>query len=344
MADRNPAREFALLRVPVPTLVNLLISSPGHTMGSLGHVSYNALGKPFFVLLFASLSYATSIIVIRTPDHVIVAADSVYRTGYGQEMGCKIMHEGAVYFANAGIVENDHTGFKVSQIAQVAIQLGSDDVNSSARLFSSMTIVPFTRALEELRLRHPDFYARYATRGPQPLQVVFMRGSLAPAFVVIYFTIESSAGVPVKVKSHSVECPGIGCPDGYGVRLLGDNGAAQRASKAAGFWGAGEIEGARKLVEAEIVDAPDDVRPPIDVLRLERQGSALDLPEGTMQGSQVIVQRTIITPVPTVWSRTGTSATAPGQDCASSTRRLKSGNHPANVGSAGTLRLDPGSV
>jgi hypothetical protein len=237
------------------------------------HLSRKALRKLFFVLPCASLSYATSIVVIRTPDHIIVAADSTIRTGYGRETGCKIMQEGAVYFANAGIVENDHTGFKVREIAQAAIQHGSsDDVNGGARLFSSMAAAPFARALEELRLRHPDFYQRYVKPGSQPLQVVFMRGSPAPAFVVIYFTIESGAGLPVRVISHSVECPGNGCPKGYGVRLLGDNDAAQRVSKEIGFWGSGEIEGARKLIESEIVDAPDSVGSPIDILRLDIHG------------------------------------------------------------------------
>jgi hypothetical protein len=241
-------------------------------MGNFGYVSYVALRKLFLGLLCASLSHATSIVVIRAPDHITVAADSMIRTGYGKEMGCKIMHEGTVYFANAGIVENDQTGFKVSTIAQVAIQQGSYDVRSSARLFSSMAIAPFTSALEELRSKHPDFYEKYVKRGPQPLQVVFMRGSPAPAFVIIYFTIDSSAGVPVKVTSHTQECPGNGCPNGYGVRLLGGNDAAQRASKVTGFWGEGEIEGAKKLVEAEIVRAPDTVGPPVEILRLDATG------------------------------------------------------------------------
>ncbi len=241
-------------------------------MGILGCVSYKALRKAFFVLLCASFSYATSIVVIRTPDHIIVASDSLFRTGSGQEMGCKIKHEGVVYFASAGIVENNNTGFKVNNIAQLAIQQGFYDVKSSARVFSSMVITPFIGALEELRRKHPDFYARQVEHRPQPLQVVFMRRSTAPAFVVIYLTVESPIGVPVKVKSHSLECPGDGCPNGYGARLLGDTDAAQRASKAAGFWNAGEVEGARKLVEAEIADAPGSVGPPIDILRLDING------------------------------------------------------------------------
>jgi hypothetical protein len=241
-------------------------------MGNFGYVPHAALRKPLLILLCASFSYATSIVIIRTPDHITVAADSMIRTEYGHEMGCKIMHEGAVYFANAGIVENDRTGFKVSTIAQTAIQQGSYDVKSSARLFSSMALAPFADALEELRSKHPDFYARYVKLGPQPLQVVFMRGSPAPAFVVIYFTIESSPGAPVRVKSHSQECPGNGCPNGSGVRLLGGNDAAQQASKMTGFWGEGEVEGAKKLVEAEILRAPDNVGPPVEMLRLDSTG------------------------------------------------------------------------
>jgi len=241
-------------------------------MGNFGYVPYVALRRPILVLLCVSFSHATSIVIIRAPDHITVAADSMIRTGYGHEMGCKIMQEGAVYFANAGIVENDQTGFKVSTIAQAAIQQASYDVKTSARLFSSMALLPFTNALEELRSKHPDFYEKYVKLGPQPLQVVFMRGSPAPSFVVIYFTIESSVGAPVKVTSHSQECPGNGCPNGYGVRLLGGNDAAQRASKVTGFWGEGEIEGAKKLVEAEIVRAPDNVGPPVEILRLDSTG------------------------------------------------------------------------
>lgn len=228
--------------------------------------------KPLLFLLCAAISHATSIVVIRTPDHITVAADSMIRTGSGAQTGCKIMHEGAVYFAGAGIIENDHTGFKVSKIAEQAIQQGFYDVNTCARLFSSMAVIPFSTALEELRNKHPDFYERYVKRGPEPLQVVFMRRSSAPAFAVVYFTIDSGPGAPVRVQSHSQECPGDGCPNGYGVRLFGDTGAAQRASKVDGFWGAGEIEGARKLIEAEIVEAPDSVAPPIDILRLELNG------------------------------------------------------------------------
>jgi hypothetical protein len=241
-------------------------------MGIFGCVSYKAFRKAFFGLLCVSFSHATSIVVIRTPDHIIVASDSLFRTGSGQEMGCKIKHEGVVYFATAGIVENDHTGFNVNNIAQLAIQQGFYDVKSSARLFSSMVITPFAGALEELRRKHPDFYARHVEHRPQPLQVVFMRRSAAPAFVVIYLTVESPIGVPVKVRSHSVECPGDGCPNGYGARLLGDTDAAQRASEVNAFWGAGEVEGVRKLVEAEIAAAPDSVGPPIDILRLDING------------------------------------------------------------------------
>jgi len=100
-----------------------------------------------------------------------------------------------------------------------------------------------------------------------------MNGEI-PAFSLVYFTIKTKADGVIDVDGHQDDCPGVACPDGSTVRILGENVAAKKAGDSPLFWsGKSDTDAVRRLVEIEIGDSPSDVGGPIDIIVVNRGGA-----------------------------------------------------------------------
>jgi len=236
-----------------------------------GHVAQNSYGVALATfLMFPNHATATSIILVRRPAHIVLAADSLAISAK-PHMVCKISHQGIVFYASAGVVDNTTTGFSAQAIAaQSAKATGS--VAAAARQFADKARSPFSISLTEIRRDHPDFYGREVRGKPEPLQTIFASmEKKIPVFALVYFTIKETPG-QVDVDSHISDCPGTACRSGYAAQLLGEDRAASKLGAVPSFWDRGDIEAAHQMVAAEITDRPGRVGGPVDIVLLNANG------------------------------------------------------------------------
>lgn len=226
--------------------------------------------------------HATTVSVIRTPQHIVVAADSLFiYEGIGSKYECKIIKQGNMYFAIAGLRDDKKSGFFADGLAIRAAEY-STTLHEAAVRFAASGADPFGKALERIRRNAPTYYAEKIKTRPEPLQIVFFAMEHgAPTYELVYFTVTDKPRRRVAVTPHRIDCPGDGCPNGNGVRILGENQAAEKASnREAAFWrGVSDEEAARKIVRIEEIDSPTDVGGGIDVLTLDKTGAHWTQPQ-----------------------------------------------------------------
>jgi hypothetical protein len=261
-------------------------STPANSIGNLGDstrkmpvirkvpISYKSFAVPLWVIICCSAnpSLATSVIVLRTPRHVVLVADSLFGTDAGTRLGCKIIHSGSIFFASAGVDEDAQSDFFVNKIAQRAIADAGGDIEKAAKLFADYATPAFSKTATQIRRESPAFYRLQVKCPPEPLQVAFVGvRRFAPIFVIITFTINETA-TEVIAQNHQFACPGSmeRCPKGIDTEALGENAAARRLIR---LGGEDDLGWVKRLIESEIEDAPTKVGRPISVLEVDAHGS-----------------------------------------------------------------------
>src|SRR5258708_7022754 len=75
------------------------------------------------------LANATTIVVARSANEIVIGADSKVTDTYGHELNsqvCKIQQVGNLFIASEGLLRDKVTGFSVPEIAMKALQLKPD--------------------------------------------------------------------------------------------------------------------------------------------------------------------------------------------------------------------------
>lgn len=156
-------------------------------------VGSNVAGDPRWIVLVVAFSLAmpvkaTSIVVIRRPDKILIAADSLGIRGTPY-IACKIHHEGNMFYAGAGIVGDTASGFSIETIALRIIKGRRQSIATITRQFIERTEIPFAKALLEIKRDYPEFFEREVRNKPEPLQVIFVSDEKSvPTFGLAYFT------------------------------------------------------------------------------------------------------------------------------------------------------------
>jgi len=235
--------------------------------------SQSLAGLCILILAFSPQLFATTVVVIRTPQRVIIAADSLAAANDKHFQTCKIgtNKQFPISFAIAGSVQ-DNGGFSAIDLAETAIST-SPDVQSAAHKFELSTTLPFENFVRRRRRDDPAAFKKLLTE-PEPLQVAFAAVEKnVPIYVIAYFTV-TVRGQAISVAAHENRCPGNGCPSGRGADILGENGAARIQVKNPAFWsGLDPLSAARKLAEIEIAEYPEIVGPPISILTIDATGT-----------------------------------------------------------------------
>lgn len=232
-------------------------------------------------LLLAGLSAAlpagaqTSVVALWTPGEIVVGADSKTITGRGAGRStCKIAQlEDSFFFAAAGLNTEPKTGFELGRIVRQAFEQPGT-MREKVDDFESLVDAPLTAALQRLKREEPAFYEHYLENKGQVLQVVFFGledGS--PELFLRTFEVELVSG-NVTVVMERNECTASTCPNTM-VFLLGYSGAASAfVASHRDFWRNGLAPAAEQLVNLEIAEVPQFVGPPVDILRVNRQGAS----------------------------------------------------------------------
>jgi hypothetical protein len=213
---------------------------------------------------------ATTVIVVKTPDKIILAADSLATHPFGQppETVCKISKIGSIYFAFPGF---SSVNFKVDPISGARrAAIGTRDMSEVAEAFRNNETAELSRAMPLMKNDSPD---RYEIIRQVPLTAVFIgRNNGMLSWIIVAFSVSEPVGIP-SVSSRIINCPGQ-CGDRvYRYGIIGEQFAIADAEKANPRLLEGNPEKiAASLIEIEIDKEPDLVGPPISELVLGNSG------------------------------------------------------------------------
>lgn len=227
------------------------------------------------LLMFPGVTFGTSVIAVWLPDKIVLAADS-YRKIAGRRSGrdysreetaCKIVRTGNVFFASAGITSDVISGYTVAdQIRSVVEANGT--LQTKAKRIVERVKEPLRKHVENI-LRHDPALLQ---KMPEPLQIALATiENQKPVLVFIVVQSKQGADGSVSIAASIESCP-ENCHPGE-IRMLGTHEAIEK-----------ELKRNRSLLENRPEDytislieieskSSENVKPPIDVLRITRNGS-----------------------------------------------------------------------
>jgi len=218
----------------------------------------------------------TSVVVIRTPQEVVIAADSaviIQGDGLTPSTGsaCKIFAvDDKLYFAVSGIVNDSHTGFHVPEIVASIARQGGAPSAMQTKIETEVTAAVL-RELPEVKIRDPQGFEKLA-KAPGAVSVMLAgidKGvPFATSFSLGLTRSADGSAAPVILRDS---CPG-NCASGVRAFEVGESAAIEQLRKSGGMPALPMPELARYLVQAEIDSRAPNVGGPIDVLRITPEG------------------------------------------------------------------------
>ena len=160
------------------------------------------------VSLASAPVFATTIVAIRTPDIVVLAADSSGTFVGGAETirtVCKIHKVGERFFAVAGLSEDPRRGFGAVGIVSRALR-GTDGVMNAAAAAAEAMADPLARELTRLAAEDKPLLERSLAKLPSVILIGTDHGaSVASGF---QFEVAPNATWPTKLTLRTLKCPG----------------------------------------------------------------------------------------------------------------------------------------
>jgi hypothetical protein len=217
----------------------------------------------------------TTIVVIRTPQEVVIAADSAATfQGDGRPVAtgtvCKIYRvNDSLFFAVSGLVNDSRTGFSIPEI----VASGSAGGSIAEKLATMERAVQgaVLRELPRVKERDPAGYA--TLMGSKGAVTVTLGGIDAGAPIVTGFSLGLAASPNGSIETNILRdsCPG-NCASGVRVFWFGEVAAVERLRASGRLPALAMPELARYLVQAEIDAGAPGVGGPVDVLRILPSG------------------------------------------------------------------------
>lgn len=240
---------------------------------------------PFFLLLaMASLSHATSVVILFSPHggRVVVAADSQFSIDKAAPVnGCKIMQIGKTYWTViSGLASESGTQFNPYQTALNASSHHSNSLDDIASEVRKKTMADLPSALKHRRkTMGKDAFRREYKDGFDAYEEAFWGledGEVKLVYIQFVFHRGRFGGL--KLSSSLRKCPGDVCPNpasGFGT-FLGHHKVIDKFIAENSDWPRkGSLETlAKKFVQMEIDNEPDcRCSLPINVLSMDKFGS-----------------------------------------------------------------------
>jgi hypothetical protein len=249
------------------------VSRPGN---SKPHILWKPAILAALVLLRAGLGMATTIVAIRSPDYVVLAADSQVTVasldGNTAVAECKIQEIGANFVGAAGYFRETPRGFSAFDIARKASNQGGD-LMAIADRFERAALEPFKASVQRFRQDNPALFASYCNNR-DCLEVAFVgqEGGINKLSVRC-FRVTTPAEQIVVEPSHRLDCPG-NCQAGAAEALLGiHENADALINRTPHFWMVkGIVAGIDQLIGTEVEANPGDVGLPISILTIDGSG------------------------------------------------------------------------
>ena len=227
------------------------------------------------LLLLTSVVYATSIVVLITPEYVLLGTDSrrtfldAQSRVTSRQTVCKIRKSGKYCFALAGFVASGATAFSADSI--VNTYLKSDlDYN---RAIDSITLHIQKGLQQEFRYQrqHQPKALRHTLASRKALLEVVIVSIKDNAPLVQILGFELANTKTIRVKSYTASCPGD-CPAQQAqFYLLGEyKGIERYLSNGRGV--NDPVALVEKLITAQAQTTPSSVSAPINMVRFTASG------------------------------------------------------------------------
>jgi hypothetical protein len=238
------------------------------------------------ISLFPVHSVATTIVLVRTPHEIIIAADSkgIAFLALGDQVSlketpvCKINGNGNFFYAMSGYVRSGEPSTASYNMYAVAERLAfkekgmlRDKVNRFEQAIRHSLRLELTR----LRNNHRSIYDTYVKRPHISEAVFFAFEKGGPEVYYLKF-----AGVQNKPRSGLAKLKvtrrfcGKGCQEPLFIARLGEQVAIDRLlATQPNYWKGELVRKVQELIEIEIKEAPSVVGPPTDLLHLDKQGT-----------------------------------------------------------------------
>ena len=230
----------------------------------------------FHAIFLVQPALATSIIAVRVKGQVIIGADSKrLHADDGvpfDEPVCKIGKAEGFFFAVGGVATDSETGFIPASVIITASKM-QGTIEQKVDKIEDMIKEPLIRVLDRFRQEHPLGYGQRFGTG-SALQIIFFGVENGYTFVLVSdFIPTPSLSAPVQLNIKRYNCPGVACPTGEQIFIGGYYDAIKRfLTEKPDYWRENTVEAVRRLIELEIEDVPDNVGPPIDILRVDMNG------------------------------------------------------------------------
>ena len=214
---------------------------------------------------------ATTLVIIRTGDEIVIAADSLM-TLYGRrpQLTCKIRRHGDVVFATAGLVVSSGGVVEFHTIITNILRRQLPWFEQAAQVEEWLR-QPLLRTLRRMAREFPDEFENHLRRGFT--FHVSLAGYLdgRPALEMREYFVEQLADGTLALRVERLSCP-KGCPPHSEVFGVGENAEMMRQLADLSDLPDDLPTLARDLVTAEIDHHPRHVGPPVDVVRLGADG------------------------------------------------------------------------
>lgn len=230
------------------------------------------------MLLLVGRAAATTIVAVKTPNEIVIGADSKVTDTFGNafaNQACKIVQAGNLFFAYEGLARDRRTGFDIAKIAAQSLQLKPNATAvEKVSIFTGFVTSQLFAELLSLKQHDPETYREKIEGGQTFLKILVagFEGNRPLLFVRQFRAVSLSRGtigVIVVPDDCLSDCAGYPV-----IRSLGETAAIDGLpEETPGFWENGIVEGVRRLIETEIAARSEYVGPPVDILRIDKTGA-----------------------------------------------------------------------
>jgi hypothetical protein len=222
-------------------------------------------------------AHATTIVGIRTPAQVVIAADSM-GTSRGNRIEttrpvCKIFTVRDTAFAIGGLAKDPPWNFDAENLTAESLRRKNRLTETANDLTERLTSM-LGSYLERLKQGNPSLYAKSLEGENGTITSILLAAYEGdqPVAIGMGFRASEEPGGRVRITATRVTCPGD-CPNGVMYFFLGERRPIDRYIAEQGedrLLPAGS--GAPFLVQLVIDGGSMHVGPPIDVVVIDRQG------------------------------------------------------------------------
>lgn len=229
------------------------------------------LRESLALAIFVIPGFATSVVFVRTPDHIVVAADSLWLASsdwkrYFPYIACKIARVGHIYFTVSTV---DTDAMQVQELARKSIAQSASVIQAAKNFRVMVDQIAQRTAAHEIQSNLDMCQRKICT------EIVFFGiEQRVPVIAEVKLEQVGKSRESLKLVPHEYLCPGNCDKRGKTAWAIGRRDRINRKGKAdPDFARRNDEDSARHLVELEEIAEPQYVGGPIDVLMLDSTGA-----------------------------------------------------------------------